>query len=393
MSAPRFAVQYLEKPPEGVGPGQVRSRLRQAFARLPIDHVLLGWDLPPDLEEAAAEETARGGARLFRWQPLLTGDLHTDLPAEWATIGWNGDPVPGHGGVPEFTFVCPNRSAVADFLPERLEAVAARGLYQGVFLDRIRFPSPSPDPASHLACFCPHCVHLAADSGLDLESVRRTLGALLAAPDGCGRLARSLLGEAVEPGTPLEAFLDFRQGSLDRIVAAASRQAAALGLEVGLDCFSPSLTRMVGQNLSTLDGTCKWIKIMAYPRVFGPAGIAFELLGLAEWLVARGLPQAQALGLLAGASRLEIPATLAELRQTGLGAGALRDEIARARELGVKRLLAGLALVAMAGVHESTPDQIRADIAASRMADGLVLSWDLWLTPLTTLDAIRQAWP
>jgi hypothetical protein len=131
---------------------------------------------------------------------------------------------------------------------------------------------------------------------------------------------------------------------------------------------------------------------MSYPRVFGPAGISFELLGLADWLAARGVDEARALRSLSEVSGLALPATLAELRRTGLGSAALAAEIARGRELGVTHLLAGLALVEMKGVHESTPEQIRADIEAGRAAEGLVLSWDLWLTPLEYLDTIRSIW-
>jgi hypothetical protein len=176
------------------------------------------------------------------------------------------------------------------------------------------------------------------------------------------------------------------------MVRTASQQASDLGLAVGLDCFSPSLARMVGQDLAALDGTCRWIKIMSYPRVFGPAGIPFELHGLAAWLVRRGVDEARALQIVAEASGLKAPESLPGLRQAGLGSGALAAEIARGRETGITNLLAGLALVELPGVHESTPEQIRADIEASRAADGLVLSWDLWLTPLETLDTIRSIW-
>ncbi len=384
MNAPRLAAQYLESRPRGAGPAQARARLRQAFDRLPLEAILLGWDLPPALEEAVAAETRRAGARLFRWQPLLTGARRLDLPPEWAVLGPGGAPVPGHGGLAEFTFVCPNRPAVAEFVAERIETLAARGLFDGVFLDRIRFPSPAPDPTTRLGCFCRACARLAADSGLDLEAARRALDA-----DPLD-LVRGLLGA---PGDPrLAAFLDFRQRSITRLVQTAARQAAQAGLEVGLDCFSPALTRMVGQDLSALDAVCDWIKVMTYPRVFGPAGLPFELLGLLDWLSGRGANPAEAHAALTAASGLPLPTESDSLRQAGLGSEALRIEIARGRQMGVRRLLAGAALVHLPGVHSITPAQAQADLEACRAADGLVISWDLWLTPLEYLDTIRAVW-
>jgi hypothetical protein len=386
-SLPIFAVQYLESHYPDATPVSVRHRLRQACERLPISLVLLGWELPPALEEAVAEETTRQHAQLFRWQPLLTGDAHTDIPIEWATHGPRGNSIPGHGGMSEFTFICPNRSAVADFLSERVESVAASGLFQGIFLDRIRFPSPSADPLSNLACFCQHCSRLAADAGLDLELVRRYFQSL-----PTDAVVSSLLGQSTQLGSPLESFLDFRAASITRTVRAVSNQVHSLNLSIGLDCFSPALTRMVGQDLSPLDGTADWVKIMSYPRVFGPAGISFELLGLAEWLIQHGLGEVETMQLLAEASGLPVPASKAELGRAGLGSETVQQEIHRGYEMGLSNLLAGITMVKMKKVHESTSEQIQCDLKASLSADGLVISWDLWLTPLVYLDKIRTLW-
>ncbi len=382
-----FAVQYLESPYPDATPARVRRRLRQAFERLPINSVLLGWELTPAIEEAVAEETARQHARLYRWQPLLTGDAHTDLPPEWAVCGPDGNPIPGHAGMPEFTFICPNRSAVADFLSERVESAAATGLFQGLFLDRIRFPSPSLDPGRALACFCKHCTRLAADMGLDLGSVRQSIPAL---PEKT--LLQSLLGHPTEAGSSLESLLDFRSASITRTVQRVAKQARALNLSIGLDCYSPALTRMVGQDLSELDGCADWIKIMTYPRVFGPAGISFEMLGLADWLIQHGMAEPEAMQVLRQASGLPVPGTRSELRRSGLGSETIAQEIQRGYEQGVTKLLAGIATVGLENIHQSTPEQIQADLEACRSADGLVISWDLWLTPLEYFDRIQTLW-
>lgn len=128
-----LAVQYLEYPPSDTTPAQVRERLHQAFDLLPINIVILGWDLPSQLEDAVAEETALQHATLFRWHPLLASDTGFALPVEWQPINLRGEPVPGFKGLPEFTFLCPNRSDVKDWIAERIEVAAQRGIYQGLF--------------------------------------------------------------------------------------------------------------------------------------------------------------------------------------------------------------------------------------------------------------------
>jgi hypothetical protein len=61
-----LTIQYLEPGPEValISPQAARERLRAAFERLPLDMVLLGWDLPSEIEQACAEETARRKAKL-----------------------------------------------------------------------------------------------------------------------------------------------------------------------------------------------------------------------------------------------------------------------------------------------------------------------------------------
>jgi hypothetical protein len=386
-NSPIFAVQYLESLYSDTTSTNVRYRLRCAFERLPISLVLLGWELPFSIEEAVAEETVRHNAKLFRWQPLLTGDGQTIIPSEWVTVGNSGNPIPGHGGLPEFSFICPNQNAVTDFLSERVENVAAQGLFQGLFLDRIRFPSPCTDPLRDLACFCHYCANLAADIGLDLEAIRNYTKSLPAEA-----IIRNLFRLSSEIGSPLDIFMNFREASITSAVQKVAKLAHGLGLSIGLDCFSPILTSMVGQNLTALDRVADWVKIMVYPRVFGPAGLPFELLNLVNWLILNGYGENTAVDILAEASGLPIPTNKTSLLSGGLESRIITQEVRRGKELGVTTLLAGIAMVNMKKVHTISQEQIKSDLIACRNADGLVISWDLWLTPLSYLDKISNYW-
>lgn len=385
-----YAVQYLEYMPQEATPAAVQERLRQACSRLPISMVLLGWELPVGIEQAVADEASRLNLRLFRWQAWLTGDSGTEFPPEWALCGLDDSDIPGHNGLPEFTFVCPNRSGVADFLSERLESIAAVGLYQGVFLDRMRFPSPAADPATHLGCFCNTCTRLAADRGLDLRDIQLRLQGLLSTPHGALSLARGLLDPGETGTQALQDLLSFRQASINHMVEAAYRQAAAHHLALGLDCFSPTLARMVGQDLYSLNAFCEWIKLMVYPRVWGPAGLSFELLALADWLIQQySLSEKEVFAELSRVSELPLPTHRSAFRKKGLDSSVIALEIQRGRDLDITTLLAGIALVDLPGIHHSTPAQIQSDLQACQSADGLVLSWDLWHIPLTVLDSIH----
>jgi hypothetical protein len=379
-----FAAQYLEYAPPDATPAQVRERLRQAFGLLPISIVILGWDLPRRFEEAVAEETARHDAMLYRWHPLLASDAGFALPTEWQTLNLHGEPVPGFKGLPEFTFICPNRSDVQEWIAERIEVAAQRSLYQGFFFDRIRFPSPAENPEEHLACFCKYCQRVASDSGLDLEALRHQIESYFTDADRAEAFNRTLFSPTDD--SLLESFFTFRSNSINRIIQYAAKLVRSHGLSIGLDCFSPTLTRMVGQDLSTLNKTCDWIKLMTYPRVFGPAGLPFELRALSEWLRVRyGIVETEAVKIVSEASSLS-------LSTNGLASESIAYEIQRGRAFGISNLFAGVALVEVEGIHVSTLEQIQSDLNACGDADGVVISWDVWHIPSKYLSALSKSY-
>jgi hypothetical protein len=397
-----FAVQYLENGPAvaSIPPRDVRVRLRGAFERLPISCLLLGWNLPQELVSACGEEARRAGAHFFRWHPLLTGDGVFLPRPEWQAVGRAGEPVPGFQNMPEFTFICPNRAGVREAVLEYLYRAVEGGEYDGVFLDRIRYPSPAADPARWLACFCDDCCRAASEAGLDLEAVRRCVGGWLTEPQRVLIFLRALLGPGSSQSTDpdhalLNAFLDFRARSVERLVRAAADLIHGEGLSVGLDCFSPALTRMVGQDLEALAACGDWTKVMTYGHALGPAGLPFELIALADWLIeGQQVSEAQTLEWLSLAAGFSMPRTRADLRRRGLVPSVLSFEIRQARAAGVGQLWAGIELVEMPGVAELDREQIEADLRALFAAkpDGLVLSWDLWHIPLERLELVAAIW-
>ena len=393
-----YAVQYLEPNPETVAlaPHVVGDRLQAALERLPISHVLLGWDLPAPLVQVCREVTRQAGAKLFLWHPLLTANDAAADP-DWFTRGPDGEPVPGFQNMPEFTFLCPHHPAARAAVLERLRLSLAGNIYDGVFLDRIRYPSPAADPERNLACFCKHCHRTAADTGLDLTAVRHALTRLLASPERIESFIRCLLSPTENSDADaalLNAFLDFRAASVQNVVQEAAEIARATGLEAGLDCFSPALTRMVGQDLAQLTRCSDWIKVMTYLHTLGPAGLPFELLDLAQWLIeAKSIRQDTALTWLATATRLPLPTTRAMLQKQGLPSTALAIEVNRAQAAGAHPLWMGIELVEIPGVSHLDPTQLEHDLATLRTTDvdGLVLSWDLWHIPLERLERVEAS--
>ncbi len=396
-----FTIQYLEPGPHiaDVTAQDARTRLREAMERLPLSMVLLGWNLPEALVDACAEECQRAGAKLYRWHPLLTGNgVLTPIPA-WQCINRHGDPIPGHLGMPEFTFMCPNRPEVREAILAHLRDLLKDDRYQGVFLDRMRYPSPAADPENALGCFCEDCQRITARSGIDLWQVKRSIERLTESPQGAERFIGALFSPRITTKSDMEfmellEFLDFRVRLVTSFVQEAARLIHGAGREVGLDCFTPSLAYMVGQDLGKLDSCGDWVKIMSYGHVFAPAGIPFELVGMSDWLKQKGTSEFDAAALLAGLTGLPLPVDRDELQVNGLSPESLRREALRARDEGAGKLLAGIELVDIEGVTNLSEVQIKADVEAFREVgvDGLALSWDLWRIPLERLTLVGETW-
>jgi hypothetical protein len=396
-----ITIQYLEDTPElaRLDERTVVEKLHAAGGILPITHLLIGWHLrPPRLLEACRKQAERGGMRFIRWHPLLTGDGSFQPRLPWQVINLQGQPVRGFHNMPEFTFVCPNHPAVQDGIQQRIASLLDEGMYQGFFLDRIRFPSPAASPIENLSCFCPYCRQKAAAFDLDLAQLQRHLLYLTAQPGGRQRLVEALLkiqsAPAAEPlQQELRRFLDFRMHSVTTFVAALSHQLKQAGMEIGLDCFSPGLTQMVGQDLPALGALAGWIKVMSYAHTLGPAGLPFELLGLYDELTrGAGLSETEALDCLSRASSLPLPVTRRGLEHHGLSPQALESELRRGVAASPAPLLAGVELVEIAGVTRLSPPQITRDLAAIRRANpaGLAISWDLRHIPLERLELVRR---
>jgi hypothetical protein len=395
-----IAIQYLEDNPDipGRDPAAVVEKLRAAAGRIPISHLLIGWHLPARLLEACRMEAVRLGMRFMRWHPLLTGE-HVFQPGSTVqVIGAGGHPVPGYGGKPEFTFACPNHPEVREAVSRCMKDLLKEGLYQGFFLDRVRFPSPGAHPVDNLGCFCEHCRQRAAIGGLDLEQVRKTIVDLDQTAAGRLSLVQTLLGGAATALSTLKtgllrAFLAFRVQSVNELAAMLSRSLRPAGVEIGLDCFSPSLTGMVGQDLGVLSAHADWIKVMSYAHARGPAGIPFELAGFFDYLsTVKGLDPARIPDLIGRAIDLPLPATCQELVQKGISSTSLEMEVRRGVQASWVPLLAGFELVENKGISELNDAQILADLEAVQAAGaaGLVLSWDLWDILLERLNLVRR---
>lgn len=386
----RLIVQFLEGGTVATAgsPQQAVALLDEAFARLPVTDLCVGWRLPPQLLDAVTQSVRmRSRAALWLWHPLLTGDGSEQLRDDDLTIGPAGEPIRDPSGGDAFTFVCPNRRQAFSSAIARLLSDMRSAAYDGVFLDRIRWPSPSAAPDRLLACFCGACVAAAATEGLDLRVVARDVSSLSETVDGRRQLIRALFGASVHEA--IDRFLRWRASVIVRAVDRAVEHVAdqrhgSRRHRIALDIFSPSLAWMVGQDLPSLAPQAEWMKAMVYSTVHAPAGLPFELGGILRWLSEGG--DTDAAGLLSDLVGYPIVA-----RVRRLPAEAVRVELTKLDRAVGERAAAGIEAVVLPGVVTMTlPMLLERLRVAAGMQQAIVLSWDLARTPPDWIRAVGE---
>ncbi|MGA9399135.1 MAG: hypothetical protein WBV22_12855 [Anaerolineaceae bacterium] len=390
-----LTIQYLEDAStiDRKTPAEWAELLDRAFNILPLTHVLMGWKVPPPILQACDNITSAHMARLYRWHPLLTGDGGFTVKPDWRVIGLDGNPVPASAGGEEFSFICPNHPEATEIILDNLKYQLSQFDYQGVFLDRIRYPSPVADAINQLGCFCKHCQKAAAQQGVDLIEIRRALKRMASNALGTIDLTLELVGWQEFGQSPLSLLLAFRQTSITKLIERATDLALDRGLEVGLDCFTPSLARMVGQDLVELSYHARWIKLMTYAHTLGPAGLPFELLGLIDTLTKRtGLTWPEAAGRLSETAGFRIPDNREELVRDGLPTEALVDEMRKVEGMLQCTALAGVELVDLQGITHIDDGRLEKDLSALTFirTGGLALSWDLQSIPMQRLELVNK---
>ncbi len=396
-----LTIQYLEPGPEieTLDPVKVFDKLQKALDLLPLTHLIIGWKLPQSLIEGCKKITQAYAVRLMRWQPLLTFN-HPPIVDELQVINAFSEPIAGFANMPEFTFFCPNHPDAWERVQADLVSQIQSGFYEGFFLDRIRYPSPSEHPYRDLGCFCQFCKKKAESFDLDLSQLQKQLchsyQQKQSPPAFLECFSEKPKAETSnEPLLVFERFMAFRAQSIWEFVQQSIEEIHLANLEVGLDAFSPAIAYMVGQSLPQLTPLADWTKVMSYAHTLGPAGLPFELSNLAQFLIGElHLPEQQALEQIQAIFDLQLPSNLATLSKQGLAPSTLAQEITRAVLNSPKPILAGIELVEIPQVAELNDCQIEADLVAVKNTQpaGLAISWDLWHIPLHRLELVKRIW-
>jgi hypothetical protein len=375
--------------------------VRRVLGMLDLDLLIIGFRESPELFRRFCGPH-RPVDNVYLWFSALSdikGMTEDDLVVNWRgarSRGWGGW-AEKSGDVEEtFRFACPNNPAVREKTTLRLGELLQRYDFKGVFLDKIRFPSPANGADETLSCFCEHCRRAAESEGLDLDAVVRIFGdhdlyANASSSDGSSRVHWL---DSIAAANPLLArFLAFRAASVARLVAGLADECRRLGRSVSLDLFSPSLAPLVGQDYQRLKECCDWAKPMTYRLARGPAGLRLEIPALIEGVAQHfSLEEGQIIEWSTRHAGFDHD-MYRQTREDAVPFTFMQAEIeAAVRAMKPIPAYFGLELVSQPGVIDVKAADVIGMIQAGRAAnaDGLIISWDLLHAPMEGVRALAE---
>ena len=253
---------------------QVIGRIREVNELIPVEKVIIGWSLDPDIYRQVGEYLHANGIRMLLWLPVFaeTEEMCDNEPAVdlAGVVPANYDLAAGEG----FRFNCPTRPETAANVVAIYDDHFRDCGFDGVFLDRIRTQSFVSGVSGVLSCGCPVCKEHFKAEGVDLEAVQ-------AAWVEKGDAFFSVTGYDPIHGftfaDPLAAAYFKAKGHVvSHAVAAVADRFRERGLEVGMDLYAPFMAPFVGQDYAILAQHADFIKPMLYRQTFAPAGMGFE---------------------------------------------------------------------------------------------------------------------
>ena len=253
---------------------QIIGRIDTVAALIPVEKVIIGWSVEPELYRTVGEHLHAKGIQMLLWLPVFaeTEEVCENVPAVdlWGEIPGNYDLAAGEG----FRFNCPSNPQNAANVVGIYDRLFRDCGFDGVFLDRIRTQSFVSGVGGVLNCGCPICTERFAAEGIDLDEVRE-------AWDVAGDAFFSVKGYAPATGfefvNPVaERFFRAKGHIVSGAVAAVADSLRSRGLSVGMDLYAPFMAPFVGQDYAILSQHADFIKPMLYRQTFAPAGMGFE---------------------------------------------------------------------------------------------------------------------
>lgn len=337
--------------------------------------------------------------KTYLWYPILADIPDFKIEQEQSVETFGG--LRGYGkngcwdklgeGEEDFLFLCSSDEEHIRRIFDQYQNKIKENGFDGVFLDRIRFPSPSNGFELLFSCFCKSCLKKFFNNyGEDLESYRnqaKTVFKNFKTIDvnylqTCQSLSDVIIRDS------LKKFYDFRKQNIYQILKMFADKAKQMGKLVGVDLFAPSLAPLVSQDYQLLAKTCDWIKPMIYCHTSSPAGLPLELYCFIRAIldINPALDEGQLIREISRIIGVDLPTQINELLKIGISEHIICSEMQKIKEFNLPEeidIYIGIEAVQIPEVCNIDRSILKKYLKSVIKADskGIILSWDLLKIP------------
>jgi hypothetical protein len=337
--------------------------------------------------------------KTYLWYPILA-----DIPGfkvRWEQSVETFDGLRGYGkngrwdklgkGEEDFLFLCPNDEQNIRRIFDQYQNKIKESGFDGVFLDRIRFPSPSNGFEALFSCFCKSCLNKFYNNyGEDLEGYQNQVKTVFKNfktidvnyLQTCQSFSDIIIRDS------LKKFYDFRKQNIYQVLKIFADKAKQMGKLVGVDLFAPSLAPLVSQDYQLLAKTCDWIKPMIYCHTSSPAGLPLELYCLIKAILEINptLDEGQLIREISRIIGVDLPTQINDLLKNGISENIICSEMQRITEFNLPEkvdIYVGIEAVQIPKVCNIDRSILKKYLESFIKTDtkGIILSWNLLKIP------------
>jgi hypothetical protein len=344
--------------------------------------------------------------KTYLWYPILADIPGFKVEQEQSVKTFDG--LHGYGkngrwdklgkGEEDFLFLCPNDEQNIREIFDQYQNKIIESDFDGVFLDRIRFPSPSNGFELLFSCFCKSCLHKFYNKySEDLENYQYQAKAVFEKIKTIDinylQICQSFSDIIIQDN--LKKFYDFRKQNIYQVVKIFADKAKQMDKLVGVDLFAPSLAPLVSQDYQLLAKTCDWIKPMIYCHTSSPAGLPLELYCFIKAIldINPALDESQLIREISRIIGVDLPTQINDILKYGISERIICSEMQKIKEFDLPEKVdtyVGIEAIQIPGLCNITEKILKKYLESVIEADikGMVLSWDLLKIPDENLQLV-----
>lgn len=252
---------------------QIKEKIGKIIEHHNIKAVILGWYLDKSFNNTILDYFHQKNISCYFWLPVLSevdqiksSVLLTDYQ------GRQGNSVSVIKDE-SFTFMCPSHSTSYDNICKIYEKYLSSLKIDGIFLDKIRFPSFANGYGEGFGCFCSSCQNIYQEHSIDISYIK-----------SCIDNHDSILlkghydkfGHYILTDKKINLFYQVRANIITDFVGRLCDYFHQKHLIVGLDIYAPFFAYHCGQNIHLLSKKADFLKPMFYRFTQAPAGMQYE---------------------------------------------------------------------------------------------------------------------